>query len=80
MNFTVRNKISMKFSYWRPDHLNDKAEKCKNKPINCFGGYNVGNDVCIEGTIGALCEECDIHGAFWGSKYSNSAKYECGTC
>ncbi|CAD8119529.1 unnamed protein product [Paramecium sonneborni] len=80
MNFTVRNKISMKFSYWRPDHLNDKAEKCKNKPINCFGGYNVGNDVCIEGTIGALCEECDIHGAFWGSKYSTSAKYECGTC
>ncbi|CAD8104832.1 unnamed protein product [Paramecium sonneborni] len=80
MNFTVRNKISMKQSYWRPDHLNDKAEKCKNKPINCFGGYNVGNDVCLEGTIGALCEECDIHGAFWGSKYSNSAKYECGTC
>lgn len=30
--------------------------------------------------IGALCEECDIYGTFWGVRYSNSAKYECGTC
>ncbi|CAD8198753.1 unnamed protein product [Paramecium octaurelia] len=80
MNYTVRNKISLKYHYWRPDHLNDQAENCKNKVINCIGGFNVGNDVCVEGTIGALCEECDIHGTFWGSKYSNSAKYECGTC
>ncbi|CAD8089599.1 unnamed protein product [Paramecium primaurelia] len=80
MNYTVRNKISLKYNYWRPDHLNDQAERCKNKVINCIGGYNVGNDVCIEGTIGALCEECDIHGTFWGNKYSNSAKYECGAC
>ncbi|CAD8199978.1 unnamed protein product [Paramecium pentaurelia] len=80
MNYTRMNQISIKNQFWRPDHLNDLPEKCKNKPVNCFGGFNVGNDLCYEGMIGALCEECDIYGTFWGAKYSNSAKYECGTC
>jgi hypothetical protein len=52
----------LKWSYWRPDHLNDKAESCINKKANCLGGYDVGNDLCTEGLIGALCEECDIYG------------------
>jgi hypothetical protein len=65
MNYTAMDTISLVWSYWRPDHLNDKAEKCKNKPINCVGGLDVGNDLCIEGMVGALCEECDIQGAYW---------------
>ncbi|CAD8202516.1 unnamed protein product [Paramecium octaurelia] len=80
MTYTRMNQISIKNQYWRPDHLNDLPEKCKNKPVNCYGGFNVGNDLCYEGMIGALCEECDIYGIYWEAKYSNSAKYECGTC
>ena len=45
-----------------------------------MGGLDVGDDLCIEGMVGALCEECDIHGIYWDIKYSNSARYECGTC
>lgn len=66
MNYTILDKISVKFGYWRPNHLNDLAEQCKNKQVNCKGGYDVGDDLCYEGLIGALCEECDIHGTYWG--------------
>lgn len=31
MNYTKLNIISIKREFWRPDHLNDKPEKCKNK-------------------------------------------------
>ncbi|CAK88462.1 unnamed protein product (macronuclear) [Paramecium tetraurelia] len=80
MNYTFMNKISIKSSYWRPHYQSGEVEECKNKVYNCKGGFDVGNDLCQEGFIGALCEECDIYGSYWGESYSNSAKYECGLC
>lgn len=80
MNASILNRISIKFAHWRPSHLSDLVEYCKNKPENCVGGFDSGNDLCTEGKIGALCEECDIYGTFWGESYSMAAKYECGLC
>ncbi|KAM3138145.1 hypothetical protein pb186bvf_009818 [Paramecium bursaria] len=80
MNNTYLNQISLFYAHWRPDYLNDKAEYCKNQPANCKGGYDSGNDLCQEGLIGALCEECDIYQVYWDTKYSMSAKYQCGLC
>lgn len=80
MNATGLDQISIRYGFWRPDHLNDLPEKCKNQDYNCKGGYDVGNDLCTEGNVGALCEECDIYSIYWDESYSQSAKYQCGTC
>lgn len=49
-------------------------------PGNCYGGFDSGNDLCLEGNIGALCEECDVYGIKWGTGYSIAEKYKCGKC
>lgn len=33
---------------------------CDDSNDNCIGG-TAGNDVCREGHIGPLCEECDVN-------------------
>ena len=38
-----------------------------------MGGWDVGDDSCAEGHVGALCESCDIQGTMNGKKYSNQA-------
>jgi len=38
-------------------------------PGNCLGGFQ--NYTCKAGTVGALCEACDLYGEY-GVKYSNS--------
>lgn len=40
--------------------LSDELIECSNNPNNCIGGFESGNDLCAEGTIGPLCESCDI--------------------
>ena len=35
MNYTIRDRISIKEGYWRPNEVTDDIEFCKNKKINC---------------------------------------------
>ncbi|CAD8178109.1 unnamed protein product [Paramecium octaurelia] len=80
MNYTYMNRIKVQEQFWRPNYETDKIEKCINKVENCKGGFYVGNDMCQNGLIGALCEECDIYAIFWEESYYNSAKFECKKC
>ncbi|EAR87182.2 transmembrane protein, putative (macronuclear) [Tetrahymena thermophila SB210] len=65
--------------YWRKTNISNIIIDCSNLPDNCVGG-SFGNNICYEGHIGALCEECDIHGEHWGKPYAKSAKYSCTRC
>ncbi|CAK60023.1 unnamed protein product (macronuclear) [Paramecium tetraurelia] len=64
--------------YWRPKINNDQVESCRRK--KCKGGLQVGNELCTEGSIGALCEECDIHMIFWEQSYYKDWKSYCSSC
>ncbi|EAR94889.2 transmembrane protein, putative (macronuclear) [Tetrahymena thermophila SB210] len=65
--------------FWRKDESNPLVIECVNKPSNCIGN-TYGNQVCLEGYIGPLCEECDIYGSYWGESYSKVGSYQCGQC
>ncbi|EAR87179.2 transmembrane protein, putative (macronuclear) [Tetrahymena thermophila SB210] len=65
--------------YWRKSNTSNLLIDCSNLPENCVGG-SFGNHICYEGHIGALCEECDIFGEYWGQSYAKSAKYSCTRC
>lgn len=45
--------------FWRPNYLSDYTERCIKNPIFCSGGWDVGNNLCSQGHVGGLCEECD---------------------
>lgn len=47
---------------------------CKNNPDNCVGGLDTGNDICKKGTLGALCESCDIENIRGYGSYGKSCK------
>lgn len=34
-------------------------------PEACLGGEETGNDLCVVGHIGALCESCDLYQVKW---------------
>ncbi|EAS02542.2 transmembrane protein, putative (macronuclear) [Tetrahymena thermophila SB210] len=65
--------------YWRKSHFSSLIISCSNLPDNCAGG-DYGDNICYEGHIGALCEECDIYGNYWGESYAKSSKYSCTKC
>ncbi|EAR87180.2 transmembrane protein, putative (macronuclear) [Tetrahymena thermophila SB210] len=65
--------------YWRKSNTSNLLIDCSNLSENCVGG-SFGNHICYEGHIGALCEECDIFGEYWGQSYAKSAKYSCTRC
>ncbi|EWS71783.1 transmembrane protein, putative (macronuclear) [Tetrahymena thermophila SB210] len=72
--------LKLQSGYWRPSADNDNIEPCSNQFSNCAGGKGVGDQLCSEGHIGALCEVCDISARFWLESYSNSGQYSCGKC
>ncbi|EWS71070.1 transmembrane protein, putative (macronuclear) [Tetrahymena thermophila SB210] len=71
--------IELKEGYWRDQQYSDIIVFCTNRPQNCIGN-TYGNKVCINGNIGPLCEECDIHGEYWQDNYTRKNKYECIRC
>ncbi|KAL4484547.1 hypothetical protein ABPG74_019724 [Tetrahymena malaccensis] len=71
--------ISLSSGYWREDEYSDKILLCYNRQENCINS-SYGNNVCVKGNIGPLCEECDILGDFWGQSYTRSDKYQCVLC
>ncbi|KAL4490797.1 hypothetical protein ABPG72_021851, partial [Tetrahymena utriculariae] len=52
------NNVTANQGFWRKKFDSILVENCYNLPANCPGG-SYGNNVCFEGHIGALCEECD---------------------
>ncbi|KRX08444.1 WD40-repeat-containing domain [Pseudocohnilembus persalinus] len=78
--------IILKDGYWRKDNYTDKIEQCSNDMKSCLA-QTIDNDkelygdnVCDEGHIGPLCEECDVYGVFWNQRYKAEGDYECIRC
>ncbi|KAL4436222.1 hypothetical protein ABPG74_018206 [Tetrahymena malaccensis] len=71
--------ILLQQGYWREVQYSEKLIYCTNRPENCIGS-SYGNQVCVKGNIGPLCEECDIYGEYWTESYTRKNKYECIQC
>ncbi|KAL4461586.1 hypothetical protein ABPG74_016210 [Tetrahymena malaccensis] len=65
--------------FWRKNESSPLVIECANRPQNCIGN-KYGNQVCLKGYIGPLCEECDLYGSYWGESYSKIGSYQCGKC
>ncbi|CAD8114144.1 unnamed protein product [Paramecium primaurelia] len=75
------NQILLKPGYWRPNYISDYVELCYKNIYQCKGGWSVGDDICIKGHIGGLCEECDnfnIKGD--GQFFKNQQQLDCQQC
>ncbi|CAD8048616.1 unnamed protein product [Paramecium sonneborni] len=63
------NKIELLQGFWRPDELSDYTELCFKQQQYCLGGWKVGNNLCSNGHIGGLCEECDNYNIRGGGQF-----------
>ncbi|KAL4426759.1 hypothetical protein ABPG74_006537 [Tetrahymena malaccensis] len=75
-----QNQIQIKKGFWRLSNSSNVIEQCVNSVQNCNGDETT--NYCEQGYIGPLCEVCDNHGKFWGSKYGKSFlnNYQCLKC
>ncbi|KAL4506385.1 hypothetical protein ABPG73_017119 [Tetrahymena malaccensis] len=74
------SSLRCKEGYWRSSEFDDQLIQCTYSEANCVGG-TYGNNVCKRGSIGALCQECDVYGYYWNEQYSKSKnQYECALC
>ncbi|EAR91481.2 transmembrane protein, putative (macronuclear) [Tetrahymena thermophila SB210] len=64
--------IICKEGFWRSGEYDDYIVKCKQSAQNCVGG-SYGNKICKKGSIGALCQECDIYGSYWENEQYTKA-------
>ncbi|CAD8094623.1 unnamed protein product [Paramecium sonneborni] len=70
------NQIQLKIGYWRPNYFSDEIEFCFKFKESCLGGWMVGDQICYQGHIGGLCEECDRFnirgdGLFFKNQYNS---------
>ncbi|CAD8151403.1 unnamed protein product [Paramecium octaurelia] len=72
--------IELRSGYWRAYYYSQTVEYCYHLPSNCEGGWKPGDQSCIQGHIGALCEQCDLYNIQSQGSYSVSSKYSCGSC
>ncbi|CAD8149947.1 unnamed protein product [Paramecium octaurelia] len=72
--------LNLYSGFWRAYFDTNQVEYCYNLPESCLGGWKEGDDSCITGHIGALCEQCDISDVRGDGMYSISAPYQCGKC
>ncbi|CAD8125391.1 unnamed protein product [Paramecium sonneborni] len=80
-NQITANSLNLNKGYWRPNYLSDYTTQCFKNIKNCKGGWYVGDNLCIKGHLGALCEECDIYNIKGDGKYfKNSENSECLSC
>ncbi|KAL4435129.1 hypothetical protein ABPG74_003622 [Tetrahymena malaccensis] len=75
--FCEKDIIKIKSGFWRESNMTDIIIECKNNPDACLG-----EDKCLEGHIGPLCEDCDITGKVYGKKYTriNNEVFQCTQC
>lgn len=48
--------IELRPYYWRAYYFSQTIEYCYHLKENCKGGWSPGDESCIYGHIGALCE------------------------
>ncbi|KAM3133272.1 hypothetical protein pb186bvf_014565 [Paramecium bursaria] len=65
-----RGQIKLKAGYWRPQIDNNIIEHCKSEL--CQGGWQVGDQSCLQGQVGALCKECDIYNTRGSGQYAQN--------
>ncbi|CAD8192651.1 unnamed protein product [Paramecium pentaurelia] len=75
-----RYTVQMKPHFWRYIFNSTKIEYCYHLTTNCLGGWKYGDQTCIQGHIGALCEQCDLYNTRGDGSYSISSQYNCGSC
>ncbi|KAL4496599.1 hypothetical protein ABPG72_015960, partial [Tetrahymena utriculariae] len=88
----IGNQIFLPSNYWRVNQQSAQLFDCK----NCIGDYQFNpsqiqvskekkilsdqNYYCQIGYIGALCEDCDISGEYWGKQYFMNLDQKCQKC
>ncbi|CAD8131161.1 unnamed protein product [Paramecium sonneborni] len=72
--------IELREHYWRAYYYSENIEYCYHLIENCQGGWRSGDQSCILGHIGALCEQCDLYNSRGSGSYSVSSTYQCGSC
>ncbi|CAD8113596.1 unnamed protein product [Paramecium sonneborni] len=72
--------IELRQHYWRAYYFSQTIEYCYHLVENCKGGWRPGDESCILGHIGALCEQCDLYNSRGSGSYSVSSTYSCGSC
>ncbi|CAD8105541.1 unnamed protein product [Paramecium primaurelia] len=72
--------IELREHYWRAYYYSQTIEHCYHLVENCKGGWKPGDESCMLGHIGALCEECDLYNSRGSGSYSVSSAYSCGSC
>ncbi|CAD8115237.1 unnamed protein product [Paramecium sonneborni] len=75
------NMIKLLPGFWRPNNFSDYVESCFKNLLFCIGGWQAGDNTCIQGHIGALCEECDMYDIRGqGNFYKNQWDLNCRQC
>ncbi|CAK64034.1 unnamed protein product (macronuclear) [Paramecium tetraurelia] len=74
------NTIELYPGYWRPNIRSHYISKCQSKINNCLGGWQTGDISCQDGSIGALCEECDIYNFRGFGQYFKNKNIQCEIC
>ncbi|CAK69555.1 unnamed protein product (macronuclear) [Paramecium tetraurelia] len=69
-------QIFLKQGYWRMKVTTSTIDLCLNNQQNCIGGWGVGNDLCQQGYIGALCEQCDYYNERGGGNYQREGFFQ----
>ncbi|CAD8154109.1 unnamed protein product [Paramecium pentaurelia] len=76
----TKNQIELYPSYWRPFSKSSLISICIRKPETCLGGWETGDDSCQVGSIGGLCEECDIYNIRGFGQYYQNNNFKCQYC
>ncbi|EWS76085.1 transmembrane protein, putative (macronuclear) [Tetrahymena thermophila SB210] len=74
--------VQLQNGFWRKEEYSIEIIQCYNRLQNCVKNTekSFGNNICVTGNIGPLCEECDIHGEFWEQSYTRTNNFQCGLC
>ncbi|CAK72636.1 unnamed protein product (macronuclear) [Paramecium tetraurelia] len=72
--------IELQSGYWRPNLRSNQIEQCKIYPSRCLGGWQVSDQSCEVGALGALCEQCDIYNIRGQGSFLNNKAQNCQIC
>ncbi|KAL4475061.1 hypothetical protein ABPG74_001757 [Tetrahymena malaccensis] len=74
------HEMQIQAGYWRKSLASYEIMQCFNELTNCKGGSSFGNQLCQEGYVGALCEECDLFAEVWSHSYTRQGNFKCVKC
>ncbi|CAD8066223.1 unnamed protein product [Paramecium sonneborni] len=80
IQMNTKNQIQLYPGYWRPFQKSSIISVCVRKPDVCEGGWITGDSSCSIGSIGGLCEECDIYNIRGFGQYYQNNNFKCQYC